>query len=33
MPDFPRMLKPINHDEWKQFFVAEAQKLKDEIFE
>ena len=31
--DFPRMLKPIDHQEWKDFFVAEAAKLKDEIFE
>jgi len=30
--DFPRMLKPIDHSEWKNFFVAEAAKLKDEIF-
>ncbi len=31
--DFPRMLKPIDHNEWKQFFVKEAEKLKPEIFE
>lgn len=31
--DFPRMLKPIDHAEWKQFFVEEARKLKGEIFE
>lgn len=31
--DYPRMLKPIDHNEWKQFFVEEARKLKDEIFE
>ncbi|MBI2443658.1 MAG: nucleotidyl transferase AbiEii/AbiGii toxin family protein [Candidatus Magasanikbacteria bacterium] len=33
MSDFPRMLKPINHQEWKQFFVKEAAKLKSQIFE
>jgi len=31
--DFPRMIKSVNHDEWKQFFVEEATKLKDEIFD
>lgn len=31
--DFPRMLKPIDHSEWRNFFVEEARKLKKEIFE
>lgn len=31
--DFPRMLKPIDHKEWQDFFVKEAEKLKPEIFE
>lgn len=31
--DYPRMLKKIDHKEWKQFFVQEARKLKGEIFE
>lgn len=31
--DYPRMVKPINHREWQEFFVAEAKKLKKEIFE
>jgi predicted nucleotidyltransferase component of viral defense system len=30
--DFPRMIKEINHDEWRQFFMNEAMKLKKEIF-
>ncbi len=30
--DYPRMLKKINHSEWKDFFVGEARKLKKEIF-
>lgn len=30
--DFPRMIKKIDHAEWKQFFVKEAAKLKKEIF-
>lgn len=30
--DYPRMLKKINHQEWKDFFVQEAKKLKKEIF-
>lgn len=32
MTDFPRMLKPIDHHEWQEFFIKEAAKLKDEIF-
>lgn len=31
--DFPRMIKPINHKEWQNFFVEEAKKLKSEIME
>lgn len=31
--DYPRMLKPVDHREWKEFFVQEARKLKDKIFE
>ena len=31
--DYPRMIKPISHEDWKRFFVEEAQKLKGEIFE
>lgn len=31
--DFPRMIKKINHDDWKSFFIEEARKLKKEIFE
>ena len=30
--DYPRMLKPIDHQEWKDFFVEEARKLKKQIF-
>lgn len=33
MTDYPRMLKEIDHREWKNFFVKEAKKLKKEIFE
>jgi len=29
--DFPRMLKPIDHTEWQNFFVEEAKKLKSDI--
>jgi len=32
MEDYPRMIKEINHQEWKDFFVAEAKKLKSQIF-
>ena len=32
LKDYPRMLKQINHQEWKEFFVKEARKLKKEIF-
>jgi predicted nucleotidyltransferase component of viral defense system len=32
MADYPRMLKPIKHEEWKSFFIEEGRKLKDEIF-
>lgn len=31
--DYPRMLKPIKHEEWKSFFLEEARKLKPDIFE
>lgn len=31
--DYPRMIKPINHQEWQDFFVEEARKLKTEIME
>jgi len=30
--DYPRMLKKIDHNEWKKFFIQEAKKLKKEIF-
>lgn len=30
--DYPRMLKKIDDQEWKDFFVEEARKLKKEIF-
>lgn len=30
--DYPRMIKPIDHREWKEFFVEEARKLKKDIF-
>lgn len=33
LTDFPRMIKPIDHNEWKNFFVSEAAKLKKDIFE
>lgn len=33
MSDFPRMLKPIEPSQWQGFFVEEARKLKEEIFE
>jgi len=32
LSDYPRMLKKINHQEWKDFFTKESQKLKSEIF-
>jgi len=32
LTDYPRMLKEINHQEWKKFFLKEAKKLKKEIF-
>ena len=31
--DFPRMIKPIDHQEWQNFFIEEAKKLKSEIME
>lgn len=30
--DYPRMLKEIDHEVWRSFFVEEARKLKKEIF-
>ncbi|MEO0205927.1 MAG: nucleotidyl transferase AbiEii/AbiGii toxin family protein [candidate division WOR-3 bacterium] len=32
LSDYPRMLVKIDHDEWKEFFIKEALKLKKEIF-
>lgn len=32
LTDYPRMIKKIDHQEWKSFFVNEARKLKKEIF-
>lgn len=32
LTDYPRMIKKINHKEWKEFFLKEAKKLKKEIF-
>ena len=29
--DFPRMIKKIRHEEWQDFFVKEAKKLKADI--
>lgn len=29
--DYPRMIKPIDHKEWKDFFREEARKLKPQI--
>ena len=30
--DYPRMLKEIDHQEWRDFFIQEAKKLKKDIF-
>ncbi len=32
LADYPRMIKKIDHQEWKDFFLAQAKKLKKEIF-
>jgi len=32
MTDFPRMIRPIDHKEWQNFFINEAKKLKKDIF-
>ncbi len=32
LSDYPRMLVDIDHNEWKEFFIKEAMKLKKEIF-
>lgn len=31
--DFPRMVREINSDEWQNFFIEEAKKLKPEVLE
>lgn len=31
--DFPRMIKEIDHDQWRDFFLQEAKKLKKDIFQ
>ncbi len=33
MTDFPYMVKPIDHQEWQNFFIEEAKKLKKDLFE
>lgn len=30
--DYPKMIKAIDHNEWKTFFINEARKLEREIF-
>jgi len=32
MADFPRMVNPIDHKEWQNFFIKEAKKLKKDLF-
>jgi len=32
MTDFPRMVKPIDHKEWQNFFIEEAKRLKKDLF-
>lgn len=32
LTDYPRMIKKISDEEWKEFFLKEAQKLKKKIF-
>jgi len=32
LADYPRMIKEINHQEWKRFFINYAQELKKEVF-
>lgn len=32
LKDYPRMLKKIDHNEWKNFYIREAKKLEREIF-
>ncbi|OGG89734.1 hypothetical protein A3H55_02370 [Candidatus Kuenenbacteria bacterium RIFCSPLOWO2_02_FULL_42_16] len=32
LKDYPRMFKKINHQEWQDFFLNEAKKLKKQIF-
>lgn len=32
MKDYPRMIRKIDHEEWKNFFLKEAEKLKKVIF-
>ena len=29
--DFPRMIKEINHQDWRRFFIKEAEKLKNQV--
>ncbi|MFH1258311.1 MAG: nucleotidyl transferase AbiEii/AbiGii toxin family protein [Elusimicrobiota bacterium] len=33
LTDYPYMLKKIDHKKWQSFFLEEAKKLKNEIFE
>ena len=33
LKDYPKMLIKINENIWQDFFIEEAKKLKDKIFE
>jgi len=33
LKDYPRMIKKINHKDWKNFFLEMAKRLRKEIFE
>ena len=32
-PDYPKMIKKVRTNDWQAFFLAEAKKLKPDIFE
>lgn len=33
LKDYPRLIKPLDHREWKNFFEEEAKRLKKKIFQ
>ena len=31
LKDYPRLIKPLREEQWQNFFISEAKKLKEKI--